>query len=223
MKDIFLVTPPFTQLNTPYPATAYLKGFFNTKEISSYQMDLGIEVILALFNKESLENIFHFALEQDSISSENSQRIYALKADYLRTVDSVIAFVQGKNQSLARQICTDDYLPQASRFDQVNDMETAFGMMGFQDKAKHIATLYLEDISDFIIECIDENFGFSRYAERLGRSASSFDEMYAKLQEELTYIDEISLQILDERLKEVQPKLFCLSVPFPGNLYSAFR
>ncbi len=223
MKDIFLVTPPFTQLNTPYPATAYLKGFFNTKGISSYQMDLGIEVILALFNRESLESIFDLALEQDSISSENSQRIYALKADYIRTIDSVIAFVQGKNQNLARQICTDDYLPQASRFDQMNDMETAFGMMGFQDKAKHISTLYLEDISDFFIECIDENFGFSRYAERLGRSASSFDEMHTKLQEELTYIDEISLQILDERLKEVQPKLFCLSVPFPGNLYSAFR
>lgn len=223
MKDIFFVTPPFTQLNTPYPATAYLKGFFNTKGISSYQMDLGIEVILALFNRESLENIFDFALEQDSISSENSQRIYALKADYIRTIDSVIAFVQGKNQSLARQICTDNHLPQASRFEQVNELDTAFGMMGFQDKAKHIATLYLEDISDFIIECIDENFGFSRYAERLGRSASSFDEMYAKLQNELTYIDEISLHILDERLKEEQPKLFCLSVPFPGNLYSAFR
>ena len=27
---IFLFTPPFTQLNTPYPATAYLKGFLNT-------------------------------------------------------------------------------------------------------------------------------------------------------------------------------------------------
>lgn len=223
MKDIFLLTPPFTQLNTPYPATAYLKGFFNTKGISSYQMDLGIEVILALFNRESLEGIFDSALEQDRINSENAQRIYALKADYLRTVDSVIAFVQGKNQSLARQICTDNYLPQASRFDQVNELETAFGLMGFQDKAKHIATLYLEDISDFIIECIDENFGFSRYAERLGRSASSFDEMYTKLQEELTYIDEISLQILDAKLRDIQPKLFCLSVPFPGNLYSAFR
>jgi hypothetical protein len=33
--------------------------------------------------------------------------------------------------------------------------------------------LYLEDISDFIVECVDANFGFSRYAERLGRSANS--------------------------------------------------
>ena len=223
MKDIFLITPPFTQLNTPYPATAYLKGFFNTKGISSYQMDLGIEVILSLFTKDSLEELFDIAYNNESIQSENAQRIYALKADYLRTIDAVVSFVQGKNQNLARQICTDDYLPQASRFEQVNELDTAFGMMGFQDKAKHIATLYLEDISDFIIECIDENFGFSRYAERLGRSASNFDEIFASLQKDPTYIDQISLQLLEERLKEAQPKLFCLSVPFPGNLYSAFR
>ncbi|RXQ88822.1 radical SAM protein [Ancylomarina salipaludis] len=223
MKDIFLVTPPFTQLNTPYPATAYLKGFFNTKGISSFQMDLGIEVILALFTKESLQDIFDFAYENETIVSENAQRIYALKEDYLKTINPIVAFVQGKNQSFSRQICSPNFLPQASRFDQVDDMETAFGLMGFQDKAKHLATLYLEDISDFIIECIDENFGFSRYAERLGRSASSFDELHTKLQEEPTYIDEISLRILDQKLKEIQPKLFCLSVPFPGNLYCAFR
>ncbi|MCZ4693358.1 radical SAM protein [Ancylomarina euxinus] len=223
MKDIFLVTPPFTQLNTPYPATAYLKGFFNTKGVSSYQMDLGIEVILALFTRDSLEELFDIAYTNETVESENAQRIYALKADYLRTIDAVITFVQGKNQNLARQICTDNYLPQASRFEQVNELDTAFGMMGFQDKAKHISTLYLEDISDFIIECIDENFGFSRYAERLGRSASSFDEIYDSLKEQATYIDELSLSLLDERLKEEQPKLFCLSVPFPGNLYSAFR
>ena len=95
--------------------------------------------------------------------------------------------------------------------------------MGMQDKAKHLATLYLEDISDFIVECIDENFGFSRYAERLGRSANSFDELYAELQNETTHIDKITLQILEERVKDVQPKLVLISVPFPGNLYSAFR
>ena len=48
-SPVFLITPPFTQLNTPYPATAYLKGFLNTKGIASVQSDLGIEVTLALF------------------------------------------------------------------------------------------------------------------------------------------------------------------------------
>ncbi len=95
--------------------------------------------------------------------------------------------------------------------------------MGMQDKAKHLATLYLEDISDYIKECVDENFGFSRYAERLGRSANSFDDLYHALQQPLTYIDEITLRILKEKIELVQPKLFLISAPFPGNLYSAFR
>jgi hypothetical protein len=59
--------------------------------------------------------------------------------------------------------------------------------MGTQDKAKHLATLYLEDISDFIVECVDANFGFSRYAERLGRSANSLTNVWA-LQQEPTMI-----------------------------------
>ena len=221
MKDILLITPPFTQLNTPYPATAYLKGFLNTKSITAFQMDLGIEVILELFSKEGLTAIFeHSAL---NIQDTNLQRIYSLKQDYINTIDSVIEFLQGKNQTLARQICSGNFLPEASRFEQLDDMEWAFGSMGMQDKAKHLATLYLEDLSDYIKECIDENFGFSRYAERLGRSANSFDEMYSFLQNDLTYIDKITLQILEEKISEVQPKLVLISVPFPGNLYSAFR
>lgn len=223
MKDLLLITPPFTQLNTPYPATAYIKGFLNTKGISSFQSDLGIEVILSLFNKNTFQILFEIAYETDTIVTENTQRIYTLRHEYLKTLDAIILFLQGKNDTLARQLCTDNFLPQASRFEQLDDLEWAFGTMGMQDKAKHLATLYLEDLSDFIVECIDPNFGFSRYAERLGRSANSFDELYNHLNEEPTFIDELTLAILKKQLAEVQSKLVCFSVPFPGNLYSAFR
>ncbi len=222
MKNLLLITPPFTQLNTPYPATAYLKGFLNTKNIEAFQLDLGIEVILNIFSKEGLIEIFK-TIDNRKPTTNNSQRINALKTDYINTIDNVISFLQGKNPTLARQICSGNFLPEASRFSQVDDMDWAFGTMGMQDKAKHLATLYLEDLSDFIIENIDENFGFSRYAERLGRSANSFDQLYANLQNQPTYIDTISLKILKKRVEEVQPKLVCFSVPFPGNLYSAFR
>ncbi|MCK5369504.1 MAG: radical SAM protein, partial [Cyclobacteriaceae bacterium] len=223
MKDILLITPPFTQLNTPYPATMYLKGFLNTKNISSFQMDLAIEVILELFSKHRLPQLFDYAFQNDKLLTSNVQRIYALKDDYVKTIDEVIAFLQGKNQTFARQICVENFLPQASRFEHLDDMDWAFGTMGIQDKAKHLATLYLEDLSDFIVECVDENFGFSRYAERLGRSANNFDQLYEHLQKGSTYIDGISLDILNKRLKAIQPKLVCISIPFPGNLYSAFR
>ena len=222
MKDLFLITPPFTQLNTPYPATAYLKGFLNTKNISSFQMDLGIEVILEIFSKKGLEKMFQFSSSRFQVD-ENCQRIYTLNQDYIQTIDAVIDFLQGKNPTLARQICSGNFLPEASRFEQLDDMEYAFGTMGMQDKAKHLATLYLEDLSDYIVACVDENFGFSRYAERLGRSANSFDELYYQLNQKSTYIDEITLSVLNQKLTDIQPKLVCFSVPFPGNLYSAFR
>lgn len=222
MKDLLLITPPFTQLNTPYPATAYIKGFLNTKNISSYQIDLGIDVILELFSKGGLQKVFSKEIDLQN-ASENTQRIYALREEYLKTIDQVIPFLQGKTPTLARQICSMNFLPEASRFNQLDDMEFAFGNMGLQDKAKHLATLYLEDISDYIVENIDADFGFSRYAERLGKSANSFDELYSKLSAQQTFIDDFTLKILHERLESVQPKLVCFSIPFPGNLYSAFR
>lgn len=185
-------------------------------------MDLGIEVILQLFSKQGLEDLFVVS-GVNFQTSDNSKRIFSLKEEYIKTVASVVSFLQGNNPSMARQICSVNFLPEASRFAQLDDMEWAFGTMGMQDKAKHLATLYLEDLSDFIVECVDENFGFSRYAERLGRSANSFDELYLHLQKEPTYIDLITLEILNQRVVDIQPKLVCISVPFPGNLYSAFR
>ncbi|RED23826.1 radical SAM superfamily enzyme YgiQ (UPF0313 family) [Flavobacterium cutihirudinis] len=224
---LFVITPPFTQLNTPYPATAYIKGFLNTKSIESVQADLGIDVILELFSKKGLSDLFHvsgfkFQIVENEIS-DNSKRIFALQDEYIKTIDSVIQFLQGKNPTLALQICQEDFLPEASRFAQLEELDWAFGTMGTQDKAKHLATLYLEDISDFIVECIDENFGFSRYAERLGRSANSFDELYDALKQEPTYIDSILISLLKAKIEALKPTLFLISVPFPGNLYSAFR
>lgn len=221
--SVFLMTPPFTQLNTPYPATAYLKGFLNTKNISSFQADLGIEVTLAIFSKAGLQQLFGGITTDGKELSENILRIIALQNDYIETVDSVINFLQGKNPTLAHLICKRNFLPEASRFAQLDDLNWAFGSMGTQDKAKHLATMYLEDLSDLIMECVDPHFGFSRYAERLGRSANTFDELYGALQQEYTYIDNILISILAERMATVQPALVAISVPFPGNLYASFR
>ncbi|MCX6293599.1 MAG: radical SAM protein, partial [Sphingobacteriales bacterium] len=76
---------------------------------------------------------------------------------------------------------------------------------------------------DLIKECVDDHFGFSRYAERLGRSANSFDELHNVLQQPLTFVDEILIELLEKKLHEIKPKFIALSVPFPGNLYAAFR
>ncbi|MVT08013.1 B12-binding domain-containing radical SAM protein [Chitinophaga tropicalis] len=221
--SVFLITPPFTQLNTPYPATAYLKGFLNTKGITSFQADLGIEVTLALFSKQGLQELFAHINDKGLELSDNAARIVALQDDYIHTIDEVILFLQGKNPTLAHRLCKRDFLPEASRFSQLEDLDWAFGSMGTQDKAKHLATMYLEDLSDLIMECVDEHFGFSRYAEKLARSANSFDELYNALQQEYTFIDKILISLLEEHMARIQPKLVAISVPFPGNLYTSLR
>ena len=186
-------------------------------------MDLGIEVILSLFSNKGLKDLFEYAKQNDLIKTENAKRIHALSAIYLKQIDQVIHFLQGKNQSFTRQLCANGFLPQASRFNELDNLDWAFGSMGIQDKAKHLATLFLEDLSDFIIESVDPHFGFSRYAERLGMSANTFDELNQELNALPSYIDLISLGILERKLAKHKPKLVCFTVPFPGNLYSAFR
>ena len=186
------------------------------------QADLGIEVTIELFSKNGLTKLFA-AIDINKELSENASRIIALKEDYIQTIDGVILFLQGKSPTLAHLICKRGFLPEAARFAQTEDLSWAFGNMGVQDKAKHLATMYLEDLSDLIKECVDEHFGFSRYAEKLGRSAGSFDELYNELQKEYTFIDTILINILTQRMKDVQPQLVALSIPFPGNLYAGLR
>lgn len=220
---VFLVTPPFTQLNSPYPATAYLKGFLNQKGISASQADLGIDVILQLFSQPTLMRVFEHPTGIFAPLSENAQHILAQKERYLQTINPVIEFLQGKQAALAHSICLRGFLPEASRFAQLDDLEWAFGKMGIQDKAKHLATLFIDDIADYITEQVDPFFGFSRYAEQLGRSAHSFDELHSTLQQALTFTDQMTIGLLKLYIEQEQPTLVALSVPFPGNLLSAFR
>ncbi|MDO8968702.1 radical SAM protein [Algoriphagus sp.] len=220
---VLFITPPFTQLNTPYPATAYIKGFLNTIQVPSRQADLGIEVILRLFSKNGLNQVFEIAGEKVEELSENSARILRMKASYLQTIGTVIDFLQDKNPTLAYHISEGNFLPEASRFEQLDDLEWAFGTLGVRDKARYLATLYLEDIGDLITEAVDPHFGFSRYAERLGMSAKTFDEMDEALNQPLSLIDSMLLELLEEKIQSWNPESVAFSVPFPGNLYGALK
>ena len=222
-QKVLFVQPPFTQLNTPYPATAYLKGFLNTRQIDSEQADIAIECILKMFSENGLQKLFETIAYNELELSQNGWRIFKLQREYLKTIAPVISFLQGKSPTLAHQICARNYLPEASRFAELADLEWAFGSIGIHDKARHLATLYLEDISDLIIETVDPSFGFSRYAESLGRAANSFDPLYEALQGPGSFVDEVYLDILREKLQESAPTLVAISVPFPGNLYAAFK
>ena len=194
----------------------------NTLNIPAYQCDLGIEVILRLFSVRGLQQVFEIVAATPDIS-ENSQRIFNLRAAYLQTIEPVILFLQNKNPTLAHSICDGTYLPEASRFQQLDELDWAFGTMGIHDKARHLATLYLEDLADLIKEVIDPYFGFSRYAERLATALSDFTEMHEALQTPNSLISDLLIQLLTDKIEQEQPTVVCLSVPFPGNLFGALK
>lgn len=222
-KKVLLITPPFVQLNTPYPATAYLKGFFNTIGVESFQVDLGIEVILEIFSRKGLREVFNRIEDRYDSLSENARRIFDLREDYLACIEPVIDFLQHKNPTLALSVADRSFLPEAGRFAETDELDWAFGSMGTHDKARHLATLFLEDIGDLIREAIDEHFGFSRYAERLGRTMTHFAPLETELEKEDTFVTSILLKLLEEKVKLTNPRLVLITIPFPGNVFSAFK
>ena len=220
---LLLLTPPLTQLNTPYPATAYIKGFLVGRGYEVRQADLSIELVLRLFSKEGLTRVFDEIEAGDFDLSDNAQRMLRLRRRYEATIGPAIRFLQNKDLTLAPRICHGRFLPEASRFDNVADLETAFGTMGLTDQARHLATLYLEDLADLVKETVGPQFGLSRYAESLAMSATHFDPLHAALQAAPNLVDTMLLELLDELVNEVQPAIVGFTVPFPGNLYAALR
>ena len=221
MKDLLLITPPFTQLNTPYPATAYLKGFLDSKNIKTTQLDLSIELFTAVFTKEFIDAVF----KQAAMLGTNEYPLVAkFKEDYIDKVDVVMDFLRVQEVTAAYQIIHNEFLPKGHRRIKLEkDLSAEFGKLGILDKAKHIATLFVEELGDFINANVDEFFSFTRYAEQIGRAASSFDTLDDCLQYETTLIEDEMLYLLNEQLQQETYDLICFTIPFPGNLFSALR
>ncbi len=220
---ILLITPPLTQLNTPYPATAYIKGFLVGRGYEVTQADLGLQLVLRLFSAAGLQRVFAEIEAGNFALSDNATRMLRLQNRYLATIGPVVRFLQNKDLTLAPRICHGRFLPEASRFDNVADLETAFGTMGLTDQARHLATLYLEDLADLIKETVGPHFGFSRYAEKLALSATSFEPLHQELETAPNLLDRMLLEELEPLLQRARPDMVGFTVPFPGNLYGALR
>lgn len=219
---ILLVTPPLTQLNTPYPATSHLVGFLRTQSVAAEQMDLSIELIQQLFSQQRLREIFEIVSGQSKLSKQN--KILLQQADfYIRTIEPVVHFLSGKDSSLAQRFCNRDFWPQTKRVPSDDDLEWGFGMIGNHDRATHLCTLFLRDLCEFIQQTIDPHFELIRYAESLCLRLPEFAPLDEELQKPHSFIDTLMLQIFEQRIEHLKPDMVGFTVPFPGNLYSALR
>jgi hypothetical protein len=230
---VLSVIPPMTQLNTPYPSTAYLTGFLRSRGVDAVQEDLALALVLSLLCKEGLQSILKrvksVPLPQQS---QSVQSFLAQHARYLQTVEPVIAFLQGRDATLAHRIVGRQFLPEGPRFasldvyvdDQGGDpLGWAFGALGQADRAKHLATLYLNDLADVLRDAIDDRFEFVRYAESLSGSQPTFDPLAKALAAPATLVDEVLQSLTLSAVQRHKPNLVVLSVPFPGTVYAALR
>jgi len=215
-------TPPFTQLNTSYPAMSYLTGFMRRNGIEAYQADLGIETFLSLFSSEGIGEIARILESYTDLSVPEAQAFLRRKHEYIGKIDPVIRFLQGKDQSLADRIVNRNFLPEGGRFAQAENVDWAFGSVGVVNHAKYLCTLFLEDIGDVVSHTIDPDFAFSRYAESIAGSASSFDGIADILESGNTLSVDIYIDHLNKKFTECNPGILAFSVPFPGNLLMAF-
>jgi len=230
---ILSVIPPMTQLNTPYPSTAYLTGFLRTRDFDARQEDLAIGLVLKLFSRDGLLAIRNCIDAKSKRKRTPIVNSFVRHFDrYLATIAPAIAFLQGRDPSLAHRICGRQFLPEGPRFKPIdfylqdgNDdpLAWAFGALGIEDRAKHLATLYLDDIADVLREAVDPRFEFVRYAESLAQSQPTFDPLANALAAPLNLVDRTLRDLTVTALTRHTPTLVLLSVPFPGSVYAAFR
>jgi radical SAM superfamily enzyme YgiQ (UPF0313 family) len=218
---LLLITPPFTQLNTAYPATSYLKGFLEENGVTVSHCDLSIELFTTIFTGNFLSELFN---EAELLGNGHFPAIKENKEKYISVVDTVIGFLQKQDVETARVILQSDFLPVGHRLKNVNNtIQWEEGDTGIIDKAKHYGTLFIEEIGDYIQANVDEFFAFTKYAEQIGSSASSFDQLDEFLRYQPTLIEDEMLNILEDKIQAVSPDLIGFTIPFPGNLFAALR
>jgi len=230
---VLSVIPPMTQLNTPYPSTAYLTGFLRSRGVDAVQEDLALALVLQLFSREGLRAIRDCV--RDLPARRRTPRVQAFERNfdrYLATVEPAVAFLQGSDPSVGHRIAGRRFLPEGPRFaaldayvdpDGGDPLAWAFGALGVQDRARHFATLYLDDLADVLREGVDARFEFVRYAESLAQSQASFQPLADALAAPENLVDRTLRELTLAAVMRHAPRVVLLSAPFPGNVYGAFR
>ncbi|MCC6630543.1 MAG: radical SAM protein [Gammaproteobacteria bacterium] len=233
-----LVTPPMIQLNTPYPATAYLTGFLRQHaaalDLTVTQADASIALFLKLYSAPMVERMAAELRQRARALGRGKPRVAAPAAithflehaaRYVETVEPVIRFLQHRDPTLALRIVSRQFLPEGPRFAALDEeaLHDAFGALGTTEQARYLASLFVDDLADVWRVGIDPRFELARYGEKLAASAPSFDPLHAALTGESTLIDEALDDITRGLLAAHTPDVVAITAPFPGNVYGAFR
>jgi radical SAM superfamily enzyme YgiQ (UPF0313 family) len=223
---VLLVIAPMTQLNTAYPSTAFLTGFLRSRGVDTRQDDLSLRVFEELTTRDGLSALRD---ELNRVPSTPDIASFLGQFDrYIATIGPALRFLQGRDPALAHRIASRDLLPEGPAFDRLeafdgdDPLEWAFGSLGHTERAKHLATLFVNDVAA-MITAVDPRFGLVRYAERLAASQGSYDALAAALAAPGTLVDRVIDRVAAELVARHEPDLLGVSAPFAGNAYGAFR
>lgn len=213
MSRILLITPPLTQLNTPYPAICHLTAYLRSQGHEAHQCDLGILLVDRLYSAEVLQQLL-------------PEKVQVFPLEILEPVKR---FLRGQDLTLQHRLA-DAAMWESYGLPDIpsdEDLEWDYGASGEYNRAQLLCTLFLAHIGSLIRKYVSPHFELIRYGEHLCTSLPSFDPLYEELNKAPNPIDRIMLEMVEEQLQRIAPldadAEVWISVPFPGNLYAGLR
>ena len=229
--NALVVQPPFTQLNTPYPAVYYLEAFLRERGIEARAVDHSIELYRSIFSREGIVPAFDAARRMldrgsspgaaavDPASLSQLERYLSYEGLYLEWIDSLVAFLSGGDPALAHRLAQAVELPRGMRAEAF--LEARGGRIASHE-ARGLATALLEDLGDLVSFAFDPSFETVRYGERIATSAAHFAPIRAALDASPLLGSAYAALLAAEWEKSGKaPELLLLSLPFPGCLLGA--
>lgn len=248
MKAI-LIQPPFTQLNTPYPAVHYLEAFLRARGDSAHSFDHSIALYRRIFSGAGIAKVFadaraamdpaptghvaighvaigHEAGRMDEATRRQIERYFSYERLYVEWIDGLVDFLGGRDPGMAHRLASAVEFPRGARAEAF--LAARDGRIS-PDEAKALATQILDDLGDFIAYALDPSFGTVRYAERIASSRAGFGEVL-RLLDSSWLMREFYGPMLEEfwsaRMAEAEGRnesidYILVTVPFPGCLVGA--
>lgn len=235
--NVIIIQPPLVQLNTAYPAGAYLAAFFRREGCNATWYDLSIELFHTLFSSKGLSLLFaksagkalacaEQAQERgDDATASNIYRYISQRRRWISWIDAIVAILQDAGTVSGRELCHrfvfSPYAPRGMRMELFLD---GLGREPTTDDARFLASMALADLADYITAVFDPEFSLVRYGESLTVNESSFSSIEAGL--DAAVLSTFYEQVLDARfsslsLPEDEKLLVCISVPFAGTFTTA--
>jgi len=241
--DVIVINPPLVQLNTVYPAGAYLSAYFRQQDCNVSWHDLSIRLFYSIFSRKGLTKLFELSSENalvladnalsngDEATAFNLRRYVATKQSWINWIDFITESLRGVGQEKAHQFLYSPYAPRGSRMENYLAGISAQNREPNVDDIRFLCTFALADLADYITAAFDSNFSLIRYAEALTVNESSFAQIEKQI--ESPVMEYFYKPVLDELFDDKGDRplgkdngdrpltLICISIPFAGTFTPA--